>query len=107
MVPVEPTKEMLEVDTVPLLCLGNPNTPRVIQWRLGLYGSMLAAAPNPPQPICDEAKERELFEFNLMGRGISKERKDGVGYVSKATQNEWFGWLACAQSRAKAGEIEL
>lgn len=94
LVPVEPTKKMLGVDTVPLLCLGNPNTPRVIQWRLGLYGSMLAAAPTPPQSIYDETKERELARFSY----------DADSEFTGGWFDYLYGWLACAQSRAKAGE---
>lgn len=80
---------------------------------------MLAAAPAPPRPIYDEAKERELFEAHYRdlfetetGRSLSdddiKSLRDGPLYGKSRTylNGQWVGWQACAQSRAKAGEDE-
>lgn len=75
-------------------------------------GALLAAAATPPQPIYDEAKERELFEvwaLEEIGPYFNKHedclvRTDHGGYVYGQTVTSWQAWLACAQSRAKAGE---
>lgn len=69
-------------------------------------------SPTPPQPIYDEAKERELFEvwaIEEIGPYFNKHedclvRTDHGGYVYGQTVTSWQAWLACAQSRAKAGE---
>jgi hypothetical protein len=72
------------------------------------YRKMLAAAPTPPKPIYDETKERELFEtwsanhYYLGGCEVAME--DGE-YKDTDMQYSWESWLACAQSRAKAGEM--
>lgn len=66
---------------------------------------MLAAAPTPPQPIYDEAKERELFEAFQVDEGGNVDFEDGY-YDNVFVQSAWDGWKACAQSRAKAGEDE-
>lgn len=73
----------------------------------------IAAAPAPPQPIYDEAKERELFEaFAVNRRGgygnlpfFVFARKDNGQYTDGTAELAWEGWKACAQSRAKAGEV--
>lgn len=58
------------------------------------YRDMLAVAPAPPQLIYDEAKELESCR--------SSWEKTGVCVVFA---DYWLGWLACAQSRAKFGEV--
>lgn len=71
---------------------------------------------SPPQPIYDEAKERELFEVFAKARAMQSvtgrhpsllyRHKDGDHeYRQSWVQVAWEGWLACAQSRAKAGEV--
>lgn len=74
---------------------------------------MLAAAPTSPQPIYDEAKERELFEAAAANsaeeQGLEADgmlRSDDGEYQNPNIQLAFWGWLACAQSRAKAGEDE-
>lgn len=94
LVPVEPTCDMLHAGV---------KTSGVLL----VYEAMLAAAPTPPQPIYDESKERELFEawsanhYYLGGCEVTME--DGE-YKDTDMQYSWESWLACAQSRAKAGE---
>ena len=56
----------------------------------------------PPQPIFDEAKERELFEH---GYHHSAMTRDGDEYIRISVQLAWEGWEKCAQSRAKAVEV--
>lgn len=56
--------------------------------------TMLSAAPTPPQPIYDEAKERELFNSWY-----------GELPTTKLKETMWMAWEACAQSRAKSGEV--
>ena len=94
LVPVFPTDDMRDAGNVFVLS-------RAILFES--YRAMLAAAPAPPQPIYDEAKERELFESQL---GHLMRSRDGDGsYSYDAIQDQWYGWSACAQSRAKAGEV--
>ena len=79
-------------------------------------GGQLKVAATPPQPIYDEAKERELFEVFAKARAMQSvtgrppslldRHKDGDHeYRQSWVQIAWEGWLACAQSRAKAGEV--
>jgi hypothetical protein len=75
-------------------------------------GGQLKAAQTPPQPIYDEAKERQLFEDSMIeaseeaGFGEPDLYRDSAGcYRQEYHQAAWGGWLACAQSRAKAGEV--
>jgi len=76
------------------------------------FSAMLDAAPTPPQNIYDEAKERELFEvwygdvrlLSMDGKNRFMHDQDGT-YWFIGTRKAWSGWLACAQSRAKAGEV--
>ena len=89
LVPVEPTEEMLDVI-------------RAGGYSWHLYSNLLAAAPTPTQPIYDEAKERELFEATL-GK-LMLDRLNGGEYKNIFIEAQWLGWLACAQSRAKAVE---
>ena len=100
MVPVEPTQAMLiagysEVPPGVLLCTA--------------FGKMLSAAPTPPQPIYDEAKERELFESKfpvLPGILWDEDRKQYYGHsLYWLQQSQLDVWLACAQSRDKAVEV--
>lgn len=62
-------------------------------------------AKTPPQPIYDEAKERELFEQIISKRGWSTEKVDGF-YSEPYAHYAWSICLEFAQSRAKAGEDE-
>lgn len=76
-------------------------------------GGQLNAAPTPPQPIYDEAKERELLEawaysvchvpYGWLGREYFK--RMGDHYEDDYAHGLWQGWLACAQSRAKSVEV--
>lgn len=62
-----------------------------------IWTAMHLEAPTPPQPIYDEAKERELFNAWYA---------KNVGVLGTPVWAEYIGvWLACAQSRAKAGEV--
>ncbi|MBI6601898.1 hypothetical protein [Pseudomonas sp. S4_EA_1b] len=63
----------------------------------------LSNFPTLPQPIYNEAKERELFEASLGSTLVSLNTKGDYLYVS--SRDKWEGWKACAQSRAKAGEV--
>lgn len=57
----------------------------------------LVSAPTPPQPIYDEAKERELFAEWWRNTPILRVNKLQLAEAA---------WLACAQSRAKAVEVD-
>lgn len=70
-------------------------------------------ANTAPQPIFDEANERQLFEDSMItdseeaGFGEPDLYRDSGGwYRQPYHQAAWGGWIACAQSRAKAGEDE-
>lgn len=95
LVPVDPTDDMRDAGNVFVLS-------RAILFES--YRAMLAAAPAPPQPIYDEAKERELFEDSHPGAFL--DRRENGEYWNENYQCEWRGWKKCAQSRAKAGEDE-
>lgn len=84
-----------------------------------IWTAMHLAAPAPPQPIYDEAKERELFESFVVGfhhgaklTGYVHDDPDYPGlngqflYEDWDVQSAWAVWQKCAQSRAKAGEDE-
>lgn len=58
----------------------------------------------PGKPIFDEAKERELFERIMTGRGWSVDKVDGF-YSEPYAHFAWSIILECAHSRAKAGEV--
>ncbi|MFV3014741.1 hypothetical protein ACM9HO_03330 [Pseudomonas sp. KHB2.9] len=93
LVPVEPTEAMNHAGDMDY------------SWNVAkIYRAMLAAAPTPPQPIYDEAKERELFEASVGPTLAQRGAKGDYLYVS--TRSALSGWLACARSRAKAGEDE-
>lgn len=66
-----------------------------VEAAVGKYQRMLAAAPPPPQPIYDEAKERELARLSY----------DADSEFTGGWFDYLYGWLACAQSRAKDGEV--
>lgn len=95
MVPVQPTQEMLDS----------------AYGKVGgeFYKAALAAAPAPPQPIYDEAKERELFESKfpvLPGILWDEYRKQYYGHgLYWLQQSQLDVWLACAKSRAKSVEV--
>lgn len=103
LVPVEPTEEMNKEG---MRWLTGFQHMRANDKRNALsesFKAMLSAAATPPQPIYDEAKERELFEATY----DHPREKDGEGnYVYGIDRAAWAGWLACARSRAKAGEVK-
>lgn len=74
------------------------------------YNAMLSAAPTPPQPIYDEAKEKGLFaEFSrrIVAHDAANFPIRWCDCVPDEEIEEHLNtWLACAQSRAKAGEDE-
>lgn len=97
LVPVDLTEEMLAAAfnaPLPLVYIDSMKAQADLKNRTG-YKAMLAAAPAPPQPIYDEAKERELARFSYDADLLATSWSD---YLD--------GWIACAQSRAKAGEAE-
>lgn len=111
LVPVEPTEEMIYA-----IATGahRGDTGKEI-WSEALA---YAADATPPQPIYDEAKERELFEAHYrkefeenFGNELSdadiKSMRDGPRYgeTRHYLNGQWAGWKTCAQSRAKAGEV--
>lgn len=114
LVPVEPTVAM--EDAAAPECRGYcPRCDDDMQIKTGMqvdvYRAMLAASPTPPQPIYDEVKERQLFEDSMIedseeaGFGEPDLYRDSGGcYRQEYHQAAWGGWLACAQSRDKAGE---
>lgn len=106
LVPVEPNEEMLEVmhSHVKIQVDTWERTADIIndkEW----WASVVEAAPAPPQPIYDEAKERYLFEDHQHSIGASKRKGSSGVYFEITAQAAWLGWKACAQSRAKAGEV--
>lgn len=97
LVPVDLTEEMLAAAfnaPLPLVYIDSMKAQADLTNRTG-YKAMLAAAPTPPQPIYDEANERELFNAWY-----------GELPTTKLKETMWMAWEACAQSRAKAGEDE-
>lgn len=66
-----------------------------VEAAVGKYQRMLAAAPTPPQPIYDEAAESQLARFSY----------DADPNLTASWSDFKYGWIACAQSRAKAGEV--
>ena len=80
-------------------------------------GGQLKDAQTPPQPIYDEAAELEKFSthWKLEGR-IYRDKntkqwlptRDSIeGFqMAERVHALWLGWESCAQSRAKAGEVE-
>lgn len=96
LVPVEPTEEMLDVI-------------RAGGYSWHLYSNLLAAVQTPPQPIYDEAKERELFtEFSR--RIVARDAADFPIRWCDCVPDEEIEdhlntWLACAQYRAKSVEV--
>lgn len=82
-----------------------------VEAAVGKYQRMLASAPTPPQPIYDEAKERELFEDHYRkefeensGNELSdadiKSMRDGPWYGESRhyLNGQWAGWKARAKS---------
>jgi len=98
LVPVEPTDEMLQA------AYEEMGSPSCCTFDAVAYREMLAAAPTPPQPIYDEAADRELFEQVISKRGWSAEKVDGF-YSEPHVHFAWSICLELAQSRAKAGEV--
>ena len=105
LVPVEPTEEMLSA--MWSIMHSHGASTKVC------YEAMLAAAPTPPQPIYDEVKERQLFEDTMLvdseeaGFGEPDLYRDSGGlYRQPYHQAAWGGWIRCAQSRAKAVEVD-
>ncbi len=117
LVPVEPTEDMVihGFESVPDECFTDYKVWDKYQEMSGCqqaafraklcWAAMLASAPTPPQPIFDDAKERELFEQIISKRGWSTEKVDGF-YWESYTHFAWSICLEFAQSRAKAVEDE-
>lgn len=104
LVPVEPTEEMLLATEAIDAGTSHRGAGEYELCNVRDYWeAMLAAAPTPPQPIYDEAKERELFE-RILG-SLMVDRFNGGEYKNIFVENQWLGWLACAQSRAKSVEV--
>lgn len=109
LVPVEPT---LDMGWAYLDAARDAQPDKNFSFSIPGYRAMLAAAPTLPQPIYDEAKERELFEawygdvrlLSMDGKNRFMHDQDGT-YWFIGTRKAWSGWLACAQSRAKSGEV--
>lgn len=62
-------------------------------------------SPTPPQPIYDEAKERELFEVYATTHYRLQELPlefDGGEYLEPEVQYSWESW----EARAKAKEVD-
>ncbi|KAA8555180.1 hypothetical protein [Pseudomonas marginalis] len=114
LVPVEPTVAM--EDSAAPECGGYcPRCDDDMQIKTGMqvdiYRAMLDAAPTPPQPIYDEAAELSKFMDHMQDKTLYvpgfKDRDDTkMQFSDDVTDTLWMGWLACAQSRAKAGEDE-
>lgn len=74
-----------------------------------IWTAMHLEAPTPPQPIYDEAKERELFaEFSR--RIIAHDAENfPIRWCDcvpdEAIEDHLNTWLACAQPRPKAVEV--
>lgn len=99
LVPVEPTDEMLYTAS----WVHGPGGFGEVKRRIGLeYRAALSVAPTPPQPIYDEAKERELFEAHCAKVGLPTDTLPSGEYLIPATRFMSQGWHA----RAKAGEDE-
>lgn len=91
LVPVEPT---LDMGWAYLDAARDAQPDKNFSFSIPGYRAMLAAAPTPPQPIYDEAKERELFNSWY-----------GELPTTKLKETMWMAWEACAQSRAKSVEV--
>lgn len=94
LVPVEPTEEMLQAAYTEM------GTPSCCVFDGAAYRAMLAAAPTPPQPTYDKAKEISLCR-NEWERLKKRSHFEPIPFPEY-----WAGWSACTQSRAKAGEDE-
>lgn len=113
LVPVEPTEEMLVVmhDRI-LIGVNSKKREANILNDKAWWAAVVDSAPTQPQPIYDEAKERELFEAEItadsqeagFGEPDLHREVDGT-YRQAHYQSAWGGWIRCAQSRAKAGEV--
>lgn len=99
--PIEPTAEMI-------------NAGQDQEFTVDVYAAMLASAPTQPQPIYDEAKERELFEAFYSERaktlplslGNKPVRYAGGQYVNDFALFGWMVWLERAKSRDKSVEAD-
>lgn len=108
LVPVDPTENMVihGFESTPNECFTDYKVWDAYQEMSGCqqaafraklcWAAMLAAAPTPPQPIYDEAAETQLARFSY----------DADPNLTASWSDFKYGWLACAQSRAKAGEDE-
>lgn len=106
LVPVEPTCSMVLAGQKALGgCVGSCGeaSPPDGSDIADAFSAMLAAAPAPPQPIYDEAKERELFESTRNAHTVR--RNEHGDYVLPSAQDAWSGWSQCAKSRAKYVEV--
>lgn len=104
LVPVEPTDHQMKI--------ARSMTLQQEQTVGAEYRAMVKGAPTPPQPIYDEAAERELFEAFYSERAKTLPlplgnpiRYGGGQYVNDFALFGWMVWLACAQSRAKSVEV--
>lgn len=77
---------------------GTSNWCAAVAWKLNQLES---PATTPPQPIYDEAKERELFEASRNAHTVR--RNEHGDYVLPSAQDAWSGRSQCAQSRANTG----
>ena len=115
LVPAEPT---LDMGRAYLDAARDAQPDKNFSFSIPGYRAMLAAAPTLPQPIYDEAKERELFEVFVVDfhhgaklTGYVHDDPDYPGlngqflYEDWDVQSAWAVWQKCAQSRAKAGEV--
>ena len=71
-------------------------------------GGQLKVAATPPQPIYDEANAVKEFEAWIPSFWNKEKYQDDEGdwlYSDDLVQGALVGWLACAQSRAKAWKV--
>ncbi|CAM3211871.1 hypothetical protein [Pseudomonas fluorescens] len=94
LVPVEPTEHQMKI--------ARSMTMQQEQIVGAEYRAMVKSAPTPPQPIYDEAKERERFEAYCAKVGLPIDTLPSGEYLIPATRFMSQGWHA----RAKAGEDE-
>lgn len=116
LVPVEPTETMVinGFESEPDECFSDEEVWEQYQEMSGCqqaafraklcWAAMLAAAPIPPKPIYDEAKERELFEAYASTHYRLQELPldfDDGEYIEPEVQYSWESW----EARAKDGEV--
>lgn len=109
LVPVEPTDEMI-MAFITKRAIGLSDEYPGVRFG-GNYQAMLEAAPTPPQPIYDMSTELSKFiEFASDKAWFNPVLKDAddvkMQFQEEFTDAIWIGWLACAKSSAKAGEVD-